>query len=160
LMADMLEATGSASALQWRIHACRDDSNNVQYRLAWAQTALKLHNPESAGLALEGLKSNAAATSTGTYYKLIGTLQWELRNEVEAEKAYLEALRMEPTNQVIVINLATVRLWSTNQDRITQARQTLQQLLTNSTFRPMALRELAADAARQRRFTQALEFSK
>src|SRR5262249_59554214 len=58
LMADMLEATGSASALQGRIHACRYDSNNVQYRLAWAQTALKLHNPGKSVLALNTPKSN------------------------------------------------------------------------------------------------------
>jgi predicted Zn-dependent protease len=157
-MADMLESTGSSAALRWRIHAWELETNNMQYRLAWAQTALKAHNPHSARLALEGL--DATARSSAAYYKLMGALHWGLKNASEAEKAYLEALRLEPTNQAVELNLATVRLWSTNQTSMENARQTLHQLLANAALRAIALRALAADAARRRDFTQAMKFSK
>src|SRR5262249_26270874 len=139
-------------------HACKYETNNVRYRLAWAQTALKLHNLQSARLALDGLDSTAR--SSAAYYKLMGALQWGTRNAPEAEKAYLEALRLEPTNQAMALNLATVRLWSTNQISSEKARATLQQLLSNPTLCTMALRELVADGVRRKDFAQATKFSK
>ncbi len=157
-MADMLESAASPAALMWRIHACKYETNNVRYRLAWAQTALKLQNPQSARLALEGLDSTAR--SSAAYYKLMGALEWERKNAAEAEKAYLEALRLEPTNQAMALNLATVRLWSTNQTSSDKAREILQQLLANATLRTIALRELVADGVRRKDFPQATKFSK
>src|SRR5262245_10292478 len=158
LMADLLESTGDPAALKWRIHAAKYETNNVQYRLAWAQTALKLHSPHSARLALEGLE--ARAQHMAAYYKLMGALQWELRDEREAEKAYLEALRLEPTNQAVTLNLATVRLSSTNQASQEKVRESLRELVANPSLGPTALRTLITDAVRQRDFARAINFSK
>src|SRR5262249_48799183 len=91
LTADMLDASGSPNALNWRVRAAQLDTNNVAYRFAWAQTALKLQDGRSAGFALTGL--DARATNTSVYHKLSGALAWELGSTEEAEKQYLEALR-------------------------------------------------------------------
>ena len=42
LYADLLEAEGSSAALSWRIRTVQLQTNNVDYRLAWADTALRL----------------------------------------------------------------------------------------------------------------------
>src|SRR5260370_39930938 len=48
LTADLLEATGSSAALSWRIRTFHLATNNLDYRFALAQTALKMQNPASA----------------------------------------------------------------------------------------------------------------
>src|SRR5262249_16834011 len=121
LTADTLEAIGSSSALTWRIRTFNFQTNNIEYRFAWAQTALKMQNPASAAMALSGIPQEA--TRTATYHKLKGALAWEARNAAAAETEYLEALRLEPTNQTVAVNLATVRLSSTNRSVADGARR-------------------------------------
>ena len=39
LTADMLEEAGAPAALSWRIRTAQLQTNKVEYRFAWAQTA-------------------------------------------------------------------------------------------------------------------------
>ncbi|MGA2247232.1 MAG: hypothetical protein ABSH48_19750 [Verrucomicrobiota bacterium] len=55
LMADMLEDAGSPAALGWRIRCAQLETNNVDFRLAWARTALKINDVSSAAHALGGI---------------------------------------------------------------------------------------------------------
>jgi predicted Zn-dependent protease len=144
LTADLLETVGSPAALSWRIRTAQLQTNNINYRFAWAQTALRLQDPNAAAFALSSV--GAMATNSAIYHKLMGALAWETKHAAEAEKQYLEALRQEPANQTILLNLATVRLSSTNQAVADAARLSLQQVPANSSLRPTALRYLIADA--------------
>jgi Flp pilus assembly protein TadD len=158
LTADALEALGSRDALTWRIRTYHLETNNIEYRFAWAQTALKLQNPQSAELALNNIEQKAVRTAT--YHKLKGAIAWEARKGDEAEVEYLEALRFEPSNQTISINLATVRLSSTNKAVAEDARHYLEQIPPDSTLRAAALRYLIADAQNAKDSTRALAYSK
>jgi predicted Zn-dependent protease len=157
LTADLLETAGAPAALGWRIRAYQLQTNNVEYRLAWAQTALKLHDSRSATEALAGVDQKD--TSTATFHKLAGALAWELKDALDAEKQYSEALQLEPHNQSIVLNLCTIRMSSTNKAVADAARLMLEQMPADSPVHATALRYLAADAAAHGHFDQALSYS-
>jgi Flp pilus assembly protein TadD len=158
LIADMLETLGSSAALTWRIRAFQLQTNNVDFRFAWAQTALKLQDPASAALALSNI--DPRATNLPTYHKLMGALAWEAGERAVAEAEYIEALRLEPTNQTISLNLATVRLFSTNDSIATAARSALEQTPANSPLRATALRYLITDARAHKNLEHALALSR
>ena len=157
LTADMLEEAGSPAALNWRIRAAQIQTNNVEYRFAWALTALKMNDLPSAVQALSGLDKKAR--STAEFHKLAGALAWNLHDAKDAETEYSEALRSEPTNQAITLNLATVRLVSTNPVVADQARLSLEQIPANSPLYLTALRDLMTDAVAHKSFKRALSYS-
>jgi tetratricopeptide (TPR) repeat protein len=159
MMADMLEAARVPAALGWRIRAAQLKPAEMEYRFAWARTALKIHDLRSAADALSGVDDKGKATAT--YHKLGGALAWELRNAAEAEKQYTDALRMEPANASIALNLATIHLASTNSEVANAARLAMEQMAgsTNSEIRVTALHYLAADACTHKLFTKAIGYS-
>ncbi len=157
LTADMLEATESPAALGWRIRAFQLHTNNAEYRLAWAETALRTHDSRSAAQALSGVEEREK--SSAAYHKLAGALAWELKDAVLAEKEYLEALRLEPANQALALNLATIRLASTNDAQANAARLSLEQTQAGSPLRFTALRLLIADAAAHKALARAAGYS-
>jgi predicted Zn-dependent protease len=157
LTADMLETVGAPAALNWRIRASQLQTNNVEYRFAWAKTALKLQEPNGAAQALSGLDEKAK--STAAFHKLAGAIAWDLKDAADAEEQYEEALQLEPGNEATILNLATVRLASTNTEIAQTARQSLEQIPTNSPVHSTALRYLATDAAAHKQFDKALSYS-
>ena len=114
LTGDMLEAVGAPAALSWRIRSAQLDPKDVQLRFAWAETALKVGDLHSADAALAGLDKESKATAV--FNKLAGALAWAAGSRAEAEKYYLVAAKLEPTNPAVRINLATIHLASTNKD--------------------------------------------
>jgi predicted Zn-dependent protease len=157
LMGDMLEDAGSPAALGWRVRTAQLSTNNVQYRFAWAQTALKLNDLSSAVQALRGVDEKYQ--STAEYHKLRGAVAWGLHTPAEAEKEYAEALRLEPTNRIVAMNLATIELLSTNQAVVDGAHLSLEQIPTNSPLHLTAIRFLVTDALNHNLYQKALSFS-
>jgi predicted Zn-dependent protease len=158
MVADMLETAGKPSALGWRIRAAQLQPGNVTYRLEWAGTALKVGDLKSAEDALGGV--TGATRSSAAYDKLAGALAWSKHDGKEAEQHYLEALRLEPTNLTIVLNLDTIHLSSTNREAAQAARISLEQLATNDACRLSALHDLQQDAIARKSLSDALKFSK
>jgi len=157
LMADLLEEAGIPAALNWRIRAAQLQTNNIEYRFAWARTALKMNDLPSALQALRGVDEKSR--STAEFYKLAGSLAWNIRDLPAAEKEFSKALQLEPTNEAVILNLATVRLVSTNSAVADHARQSLQAIPANSPLHLTALRYLAADAVAHKSFEKALAYS-
>jgi len=157
VMADTLEAVGMPAALSWRVHSAKYDPGNPTNRLLWAQTAIKLREFKSASEALDGL--DETSKKTAAFHKLAGALAWERGNGAEAELQYAEALRLEPTNLTVVMNLGTIHLASTNLAIAATGRLALERLATNSAWRLMALRCLAADALTHKSVADALHYS-
>ncbi|HAM73782.1 MAG TPA: hypothetical protein DCM86_19280 [Verrucomicrobiales bacterium] len=144
LTADMLEANGSPAALTWRIRTSQLQTNSAEYRLAWAETALKLGDSTSAAQAMSGLDDKGRATVA--FHKVAGALAWSLGMPAEAEDQYLQALKQEPGNPSILMNLATIHIHSTNESVAASARQSLEKVPAQSILRLTALRYLVADA--------------
>ena len=156
LMANMLEQAGSTMALNWRIRTAELQTNNMEYRLEWAKTALEMNDTASAVQALRGLDSKSR--STAEFHKLAGGLAWNLHNPAAAEQEYATALQLEPTNATVILNLATVRLVSTNKAVAAQARATLENIPINSPLYIIANRALAIDAASHRSYQDAIYY--
>lgn len=157
MMADMLESAGLPAALGWRVRNAQLQPNNMSNRLAWAQTAIKLRDFQSATNAMAGLDEKSKGTAL--YHKLSGALAWGLGKNGEAEKHYREALRLEPGNLSVVMNLDTIGLASTNSEVASAARLSLERVATNSEFRVVALRYLAADASTRKLYSKAMNYT-
>src|SRR5580658_7678111 len=112
MMADLLEDGGSPAELSWRIRAAQLKPADMKYRFDWAKTAFRLQDLRSAADALTGV--DESGKKTATYHKLQGQLVWSINDAAEAEKQYSDALKLEPGNQMVVLNLATIHLASTN----------------------------------------------
>lgn len=158
MMADMLEAAGIPAALGWRVRTAQLQPDDMQYRFAWAGTALRLQDAKSAAEALAGV--DFRATNTAVFHKLRGALAWSLRNGPEADLQYSEALRLEPTNTLIRLNLATIHLSSTNEQIAQGARVLLRGLAADNSLRGVALRYLAEDAEVHQQWSNAVAYSR
>lgn len=156
LMGDFLEQAGATNSLVWRIRAAKLDPNNMSLRLKWARAAIERRDVPSANEALGGL--NDKSKNSAECYKLRGALAWSTQNFTDAEKEYLEAKRLEPENPAIDLNLATVRLTSSNAVVTSAARKTLENLTTNAALRPAALHQLLEDAVARRSVSEATAF--
>jgi tetratricopeptide (TPR) repeat protein len=156
-VAELLEARGSRLALEWRKRVVQLDPADPTNRLALAETALKVRDLSSAARALREL--TGSATNSAAFHKLAGALAWaEGRNE-DAERYYTEALRLEPTNLLSRLNLATIHIASTNRAVVDSARSTLEDLTTNTACKLTALRYLTSDAVLHKALPRAVKFS-
>ena len=126
-------------------------------RLAWAETALKLKDVKSAAAALDGVDEKAKASAM--YLKLAGAMEWNLGKADEAQKYYRQALKLEPKNLAITMNLDTIGLASTNSEVAAAARASMELLSTNADYRMLSLRYLAADAGKHKSYTRAVSYS-
>lgn len=161
LMADLAEMTRSPGALLLRSRVVELNPLSLDDRLALAKTAMVMRDFATATNALEGVKSSDR--NSVSYHNIAGTVAAAVSQSAQAESHFVEALRLEPQNQFIQLNLAVVRLQNTNPPVFTEARTALQRIsstATNSPLRCLALRELANDALRHRQMDQALMLTK
>ena len=156
-MADVLEVAGVPAALSWRIRAAQLEPKVAKHRFAWAETALKMHDPRSAADALSGVDEESKAGAV--YQKLMGALAWSAGRAAEAEQHYNDALRLEPGNRVIMLNLVTIHLSSTNEAIASVARLSLEKMATNPELRKTVLHELVKEAVLRKSFPRAVAFS-
>jgi Flp pilus assembly protein TadD len=160
LMAELSEAGRSPSALLWRSRVVELNPNSMDDRLALARTALVLRDYATATNALEGV--DQAGKKTAGYHNAAGAVAAAVNQPAQAEAHFLEAARLEPQNPVPQLNLAIVRLHTTNATAQAEARTTLKHLsssATNSFLRCQALRELVVDAVRYKQSETALSLS-
>ena len=159
LIADMLEENGApAAALNWRSQAVLLNSNNVQLQFALVETALKAGDRRSAESALAHLPE--ASKASAAYEKLAGALAWSSGNIADADLHYTTAAKLEPTNLILKVNLATVHLSSTNKITADSGRRVLNEMTTNAEFKLVILEHLTKDAANRKDLAGALEYSK
>jgi predicted Zn-dependent protease len=156
-VADLFEERGSRLSLEWRKRVVQLQPTNPTNRLALAETALKFSDLKAAAQSLQGVTGQF--TNGVTYYKLQGALAWAEGNNGRADKYYAEALRLEPTNLVSRLNLATIHIAFTDAAVADSARKSLEDLTTNSACRLTALRYLTADAVVHKSLARAVKFS-
>jgi Flp pilus assembly protein TadD len=111
----------------------------------------------SATNALAGVSE--AGKKTAGFHNLAGSVAAMTGREGEAETHFLEVSRLEPTNAAARLNLAVVRLHSTNALVLNEARTALSHLRAEPSVRCQALRELVGDAARFNKTNDALALS-
>jgi Flp pilus assembly protein TadD len=161
LMAELAEHARSLDALKWRTRVVELKPRSLDDRLALAQTAIMFRDYASATNALGGV--DAAVKKTAAYHNTAGAVASAANQPAEAEAHFVEAARLEPQNLVPQLNLAIVRLHTTNTTALANARAALQRISsnpTNSALRCQAIRELAVDAMRYKQTDAALALSK
>lgn len=161
LMAQLAERGRSPAAFVWRSKVVELNPRSLDDRLALAQCAITFHDYASATNALEGI--DAAGKKTPAYHNLAGAVAAAGGQTAQAEAHFLEAVRLDPQNAFPQLNLAVVRLLSTNQPILAEAHASLDRISanpTNASLRCQALRELAKYAALTRQTNTVLALSR
>ena len=156
LMAQLAERASSPAAMLWRSRVVELVPKSTPDRILLAQTAMMFGDYLSATNALEGISK--AGRNTATYHNAAGSVALGARHFTEAEAHFSEACQMEPTNPAPRMNLAIVRLQSTNTFALAQARAALGALRSHPVLRCQALRESTLDAMRHQQGENALTF--
>ena len=160
MMANLTELSRSPSALLWRSRVVELSPGLTEDRLALARTALTFRDYAAATNALAAV--SVEGKRTAGYHNVAGAVEAAGNQLEEAKADFMEAARLEPTNQVPQLNLAVVRLHGTNSTELQEARTALNRISAdpdNPGLRCQALRELVADAVRFKQTDRALGLS-
>jgi hypothetical protein len=144
VMAEAAESANRGEALSWRQRVSALEPNVSENQIALTATALRFGQ---IGLAHKELDSVApAARASVKYQELSGGLAIAEKQPVVAEGHFAAALQLEPGNTRLALNLAIIRLASTNVKTTEQARADLTLLSEDPATRLESLRALASDA--------------
>ena len=144
VMAGVAEAAHSPATLDWcqRVVQLSPALTN-QLRLAAA--GLRYQSPPYP-LTTQVLADLAPTADASPEFHIVSAqLALSLHRLPEAESHFAAASRLEPSNQLFQLNLAVLRLSSTNPAVVETARGTLRQFSTDTNLGPVALRSLVAD---------------
>jgi predicted Zn-dependent protease len=144
VMAEAAELAGRSEAISWRQRVATLEPNVPENMIALAATALRFGQIDLARKVLEGVA--AAARDTVKYHQLAGGIAVVEKQPAAAEAHFVAALKMEPRNRQLALNLATVRLALPDVNTNEKARADLARLAEDSAVRLEALRALTADA--------------
>src|ERR1017187_6838739 len=100
-----------------------------------------------------------AATNLASYQVVAASLALSLRRLDEAENHFETATKLDPTNQLYELNLAILRLGSTNATKVVPSRAVLENLRSDANLGPPALRALVVDRIMHRDAAGAENFS-
>lgn len=144
VMAEAAEIADRVEALSWRQRVCTLEPNVPENQIALAATALRFGEIDLARKVIESVAPPARASVK--YHELSGGLAIAEKQPAVAEAQFAAALQLEPGNPRLVLNLASIRLASTNASTTEQARADLVRLSENPAMRLESLRALASDA--------------
>lgn len=144
VMADTAELAGRVEAVSWRQRVVALEPNVADNAIALAGTALRFGQVDLARKILETVPPSARGTVK--YLQLSGGIAVVERLPALAETNFSAALKLEPNNLQLALNLATVRLALPEMDTNEKARAELARLIDQPTVRLEALRALTADA--------------
>jgi Flp pilus assembly protein TadD len=158
LMAQLTELARAPQVLDWR---CRvvELAPSVDNKLKLAAAALAIEPPPYP-LASQVLEELAAfSTNNSAYHMLAAERELKLNHLSQAENHFAAASRLEPTNQLPLLNVAVLRLRSTNATTAATARIELEQLSSNPNLGHIALQWLANDCLIRKDFNCAEQLS-
>ena len=159
LMADLAEKSRSPYVLDWRRRIV-EVHPTIQNKLLLASSALRVQAPPYplAAQTLDELKYSAA--DVAGYHAVAAELALRLKKTDEAVAQFEQASRLEPTNELHQLNLAVLRLQSTNTTAATAARATLERLRASTNVGIVALRWLVAESLDRNDVASAERFSR
>jgi tetratricopeptide (TPR) repeat protein len=158
IMAQLAEMARSAQVLDWRKRIV-ELSPTSDDKLMLAAVALRVQGPPYP-VAAQVLEELAASSKNWAPYHVIAAeLALRLNKQPEAETHFEIASRLEPANETHQINLAVLRLHSTNATISIGARATLERLSANTELAPVALRWLVADHVNRKDWVTARKVS-
>ncbi len=159
IMDDLAERSRSPYVLDWRRRVA-ETAPTLENKLLLASSALRAQPPPYplAAETLEELKGSA--TNVAAYHAVSAEFALRLKHTAEAAAQFEQASRLEPTNELYQLNLAVLRLQSTNAAAASPARATLERLRASTNVGAVALRWLVADSLGRGDLSAAERFSR
>lgn len=143
-MAQIAEVAHAPQVLDWRRRVV-ELAPTLENKLHLAATALLVERPPCALAAQTLDELGPVATNSVAYHMVAAQLALKLNSIPTAEAHFRSAAELEPSNQLHQLNLAVLRLASTNQAWSAAARATLERLTANTNLAPIALQWLVND---------------
>lgn len=144
VMAEAAEIAGRGEALSWRQRVATLQPHVPENELALAAAALRFGQLHLARKLLDSVTQ--ATRGSVKYHELCGGLAIAEKQPAAAESHFAAALRLEPANPRLILNLATIRLAAANVETTENARADLVRLSEQPAVRLESLRALASDA--------------
>ncbi len=154
IMAEIAETVMSPAAVSWRGRMVALQPGVASNSLAWASIALRFGENAVVDEAL--LTVPPEARHTAAYHELAGAFALAVKQRPLAEFHYAAAARLEPQNELHQLNLAAVRLLSSNVGESHEARAVLERLRAHPQVGAQSARVLIADAMRNNEMERAL----
>jgi len=159
LMADFVTQTQSPAALAWWQRVV-ELSPTLEHRTLLAAAALRVENPPFP-VAQQTINELATGGATNVPYHLLASqLALKMNRGDDAEFHLATVARLEPTNRMHQINLASLRLQARNPAVATAAREELAGLTQDAAWGATVLRSLIADALARTNGAAARDFSR
>ena len=153
ILAQIAEQEHSPEAILWRQHLVEIDPAKSPRLLDLAGTASALGETFVAEQALAQVAGRDR--DTAAFHATAATVAVAAKQFGQAEKDFQRAAELDPKNQNVLLNLATIRLAIAPPGAATEAAATLERLRENPQFRHAALRALLTDARRRGDFARA-----
>ena len=156
ILADLADRSKSPQAMIWRRRVVELDPTPGN-RIKLVDCALR-YEPPPFPLAAKTLEE-LTDKETIPFHLLSARFAIQLNQLPQAEAHFEEAIRLDPTNELHQLNLAVLRLQSTNSARASSARATLENLRTHAGVGLEALRWLIGDSLNRKDLTSARELA-
>jgi len=140
IVAQLGEKSGNRAALDWRRKVVEAEPHSVEDALALARCALQFNEPAVAVQALS--KMDEQGKNQAGYHAVAATLAEMKKDNETAIHEWELAAQMAPEETTYQLQLGTLQLQSSNQDRYLAGKATLTKLRENPTQRAAATRAL------------------
>jgi predicted Zn-dependent protease len=131
----------------------------IENKLRLASAAVEVEGPPWSSVAQVLQDIGGSAANVPSYHVIAAELALKQHRLADAAAHFEAASRLEPTNQMHQLELAVLRLESTNSDTAAQARATLEGVAANTNLAAVALRWLIGDSLRRKDLAEAERFS-
>lgn len=158
VMIQITEAVRSPEVVNWLQRVVDLEPHIFTNRLALAKAAFVHGNPARAQKVLDG--TGEADRKTAAYHEMAALLAVSSRKLDDSEAHFAEAVRLDPDNKRLQLNLAVLQLQGGDRDLAGTAWKNLERLSTDEKFRVDALRVLAGSALQSNDFAGALVHTK
>ncbi len=159
IMADLAEMSRDPSLLDWRRRVA-ELAPTTQNKILLASTALRAQGAPYLLTAQILEEIGDSAKDVAAYHTVAAELALKLHKVNEAAAEFEQASRLEPTNELHQLNLAVLRLSSTNASQASAAWAALEGLRSSTNIGALALRWLVTESLRKDDLATALQFSK
>jgi tetratricopeptide (TPR) repeat protein len=158
VMAGLADIAHSPATLDWYLQVVKL-SPTITNKLLLASAGLRYQSPPYplTTQILEDLSQSAAQVPD--FHIVSAELALALHHMAEAQAQFEAVCQLDPTNRLYQLNLAVVRLGSTNATMVADARAKLKQFCNDAKLGPLALRSLIADRLLHNDVSGALDYS-
>ena len=144
ILADTAERQNLEEGVAWRERIARVLPKDPESQLNLASAALRFGKLDLARDAID--RVSPSDRDGAAFHVVAGWLARAEGNFAEQEEQFAAAVKKEPTNDLYQFNLAALQIRSKDSEKSTDARDTLERLITIAPYRTGALRALLNDA--------------